>query len=135
MHDFVSSYKFTHVHMSSHEIISHVVLGKCNYSHSSKGELFCIRDKRCSPFNECTTLSPPTNSHTASLLPKRLLLWKIENEIEINCIQQVLNVWMITWYKESSYNIFSSSELFSLVIYIYIYIYIFYFTNSLTILK
>jgi hypothetical protein len=55
----------------SHGIISYVVLGECNYSHSAKGELLCIRDKACSLFNECTTLSLPTNSYTASLLPKR----------------------------------------------------------------
>ena len=46
-------------------------LGECNYSYSPKSELLCVRDKACSPFNECTTLSPLTNSHTASLLPKR----------------------------------------------------------------
>ena len=57
--------------LCSHGIISHVVLGECNYSHSSKGELFCIRDKAYSPFNECTILSPSTNSHTARLLPKK----------------------------------------------------------------
>ena len=48
-----------------------MVLGEYNYSHSPKGELLCVRDKACSPFNECMTLSPPKNSHTASLLPKR----------------------------------------------------------------
>ncbi len=48
-----------------------MVLGEYNYSHSLKGELLYIRDKACSPFNECTTLSSLTNSHTASLLPKR----------------------------------------------------------------
>jgi hypothetical protein len=52
-------------------IISHVVLGECNYSHSPKGELFCVRDKVCSPFNECMNLSHSTNSQTASLLSKR----------------------------------------------------------------
>jgi hypothetical protein len=57
--------------MGSHGIISHVVLDECNYSHSPKGELLCVRDKACSPFNECTTLSPPTNSLTTNLLPKR----------------------------------------------------------------
>ena len=61
--------------MGLHGIISHVVLGKYNgkynYSHSPKGELLCFRDKACSPFNEYTTLSPSTNSHTESLLPKR----------------------------------------------------------------
>ena len=57
--------------MGSHRIISHVVLGECNYSHSPKGELLYAKDKACSPFNKCTTLSPPTNSHTTSLLPKR----------------------------------------------------------------
>ena len=55
----------------SHGIISYVVLDECNYSHSAKGELFCTRDKACSPFNESMTLSPPTNLHTASLLPIR----------------------------------------------------------------
>ena len=75
-----------------------MVLGECNYSPSPKSELFCVRDKACSPFNECTTLSPPMNSHTASLLPKRqapyaykcvrvIVLYEKENEIEINCIQ------------------------------------------------
>jgi hypothetical protein len=84
-----------------------VVLGECNFSPSPKGELICVRDKACSPFNECTTLSPPMNSHTTSLLPKRqapyaykcvsvIVLYEEENEIEINCIQQVLNVWMTT---------------------------------------
>ena len=48
-----------------------MVLGECNYSHLLKGELLCVRDKACSPFNECTTLSPPMNSHTVSLLPQR----------------------------------------------------------------
>jgi hypothetical protein len=57
--------------MSSHGIISHVMLGECNYSHSLKGELLCVRDKACSPFNEYTTLSPSMNLRTASLLPKR----------------------------------------------------------------
>ena len=57
--------------MGSKGIISHVVLGEYNYSYLSKGELLCVRDKACSPFNECTTLSPPTNSHTACLLPNR----------------------------------------------------------------
>ena len=83
------------------------MLGEYNYSHSSKGELLCVRDKAYSPFNECTILSPPTNSHMASLLLKRqnlyaykcvrvIVLYDVKNEIEINCIQQVLNVWMTT---------------------------------------
>ena len=57
--------------MGSHGIISYVMLDECNYFHSLKGELLCVRDKTYSPFNECMTLSPPTNSHTTSLLPKR----------------------------------------------------------------
>ncbi len=57
--------------MGSHRIISHIVLGECNYSHSPKDELLCIRDKMCSPFNECTTLSLLMNLHTTSLLPKK----------------------------------------------------------------
>ena len=84
-----------------------MVLGEYNYSHSPKGELLCVRDKACSPFNECTILFPPTNSHMASLLLKRqnlyaykcvrvIVLYDVKNEIEINCIQQVLNVWMTT---------------------------------------
>jgi hypothetical protein len=64
-----------YVHVGLHGIISHMVLGEYNYSHSPKGELFCVRDKACSPFNEYTTLSPSTNSHTVSLLPKRQALY------------------------------------------------------------
>ncbi len=48
-----------------------VVLGECNYSYLVKSELFCVKDKACSLFNEYTTLSPSMNSHTTSLLPKR----------------------------------------------------------------
>ncbi len=83
------------------------MLGECNYSLSPKGELFCVRDKACLPLNECAILSPLTNSHMASLLLKRqtlyvykcvrvIVLYDVKNEIEINCIQQVLNVWMTT---------------------------------------
>ena len=62
---------FGHIYGVSHWIISHMVLGKYNYLYSSKGELLCVKDKECSPFNKSKTLFPPTNSHTASLLPKR----------------------------------------------------------------
>ena len=57
--------------MGSHGIISHVVLGEYNYSHSLKDELLCVKDKAYSLFNERTTLSPSTNSRMTSLLPKR----------------------------------------------------------------
>ena len=73
------------------------MLGECKYSHSPKGELFCVRDKVCTPFNECTTLSPPTNSHTASLLPKRQAFYAYK------CVR-VIVLWYRKWDWDQLYS-------------------------------
>ena len=86
-----------YIHMGSKGIISHVVLGECNYLYLSKGELLCVRDKACSPFNECTTLSPPTNSHTASLLHKKQVPYVYK------CVK-VIVLWYRKWDWDQLYS-------------------------------
>jgi hypothetical protein len=55
--------------------------------------LLCIRDKAYSLFNECTTLSLPTNSYTASLLPKR------QAPYIYKCVRII-----VLWYKKGDWD-------------------------------
>ena len=71
----------------------YIVLGECNYSYLVKSELFCVKDKACSLFNEYMTLSPFMNSHTTSLLPKR------QAPYAYKCVRVI-----VLWYRKGDWD-------------------------------